>query len=269
MKTKLTAPILMLLCSMTIFAQHPLIGTWEMVSIKGTGADGKPVDWTTANMRETKIITPTHFILIQHIVRNDSVIFNLASAGTVRIEGNKYTETPTVTSNASLGNSGIEFNWNVKGDQFIQSGTIPLADGKKIVLDELVFKKVKGSSANSKHPLVGTWNQLSSDHTLFDGTKGSHKSPAVTRFDVFTPTHWIRIGHRDNKFENAFGGSYTIQKDKMIPTISVASFTIDNRVKYEMSHRFEGNKMYVVGTATQSDGKKMTWSDVYERVSGK
>jgi hypothetical protein len=131
MKTKFILSCILLFCSATIFAQHPLIGTWEYVSIKGTDADGQRFDWTNANMREIKIVTPTHYMLIQHIVRNDSVIFNTAHAGTIRFEGDKYFRTPTVTSDPSMSKAELGFNWKVKGDQFFQSGTIPLADGKK------------------------------------------------------------------------------------------------------------------------------------------
>ena len=269
MKTKSILSSILLFCSITIFAQHPLIGTWEFVSIKGTDADGKQVDWNKANMREIKIISPTHYMLIQHIVRNDSIIFNTAHAGTVRFEGDKYIETPTVTSNPSMSKVGVEFNWKVNGDQFFQSGTIPLSDGKKVVIDELVFKKVKSTPTDSKNPLVGTWDQISSEYTLFDGTKGSHKSPNVTRFDIFTSTHWMRIGHWEGKFQNAMGGSYSIQNNKIMPSITVASYPIDNTFNPELTYRLDGSKLYINGTATNGEGKKMIWSDVFQRVGSK
>jgi hypothetical protein len=269
MKTKSIMLILMLFSSIMISAQHPLIGTWEMVSIKGTDADGNRVDWNNANIREIKIITPTHYMLIQHLVRNDSVIFNTAHAGIVKVEGNKYIETPTVTSAATSDIAKTDFTWKVKGDQFIQAGTITLPNGKKIILDELVFKKISGSSANAKNPVVGTWNQLSSEYTLFDGTKGSHTSPAVTRFDIFTPAHWMRIGHWEGKFQSAMGGSYSIQNNIIMPSLTVASYPIDNTFKPEITYRLEGSKLYVNGTATNADGKKMIWSDVFQKVGDK
>lgn len=268
MKTKSILSIILLFCSITIFAQHPLIGTWEFVSIQGTDADGKRVDWNNANMRETKIITPTHYMLIQHTVRNDSVIFNTAHAGTVKIEGNKYIETPTVTSAATVDIAKTDFTWKVKGDQFIQAGTITLPDGKKIILDELVFKKISGPSANTKNPIVGTWNQLSSEYTLFDGTKDSHTSPAVTRFDIFTPSNWARIGHRDGKFESAMISSYILQNGKIEPTVIVASSPIYAH-KYEISYRVDGSKLYVNGRATNAEGKQFTWNDVFQKTSDK
>ncbi len=269
MKTKLIFLILMLICSMTIFAQHPLVGTWEMVSIKGTDADGKPINWNTKTLRITKIITPTHYMLIQHIVRNDSVIFSLAHAGPIQFEDNKYSHTSTLGSAASTIGSKYDYTWNVKGNQLIQAGTIKGADGKKSVIDELVYKRVSGPSTNSKNPIVGTWNQLSSEFTLFDGTKGSHTSPAVTRFDIFTPTHWARIAHRDSKFESAFIGSYIFQNDKIKLTGNNVSSSTPNNNQIELTYRVDNNKLYVKGTAINPEGKKLTWSDVFEKSSGK
>lgn len=243
MKTKLFLSILMLFCSMTIFAQHPLVGTWEMVSIKGTDADGKAFNWNTATLRITKIITPTHYMLMQHFVRNDSVIFSLAHAGPIQFEDNKYSHTSTIGSAATTIGSKSDYTWNVKSNQLIQAGTITGADGKKSVIDELVYKRVSDHSTNSKNPIVGTWNQLSSEFTLFDGTKGSHTSPAVTRFDIFTPTHWMRIAHRDNKFENAFISSYTVQNEKIKFTVISTSSSTPNNNQYDITYRVDGNKL--------------------------
>lgn len=268
MKTKSIISILMLFCSMTIFAQHPLTGTWEMVSIKGTDADGKAFDWNTANLRIIKIITPTHYMLMSHIVRNDSAIFNNAHAGPIQFTDNTYSQTCTVSSDATIGTK-FDFTWKVKGNQLIQSGTNTGADGKKAVIDELVYKRVDSPAANSKNPIVGTWNQLSSEYTLFDGTKGSHVSPDVTRFDILTPTHLARIGHWKGKFENAFISSYSMQNEKIKLTGNNVSSSAPNNNEYDITYRVNGNKLYVKGTATNPEGKKLTWSDVFEKVGRK
>jgi hypothetical protein len=269
MKTKLTLLITLLFCGIQLVAQHPLVGTWEMVSIKGTDADGTPFNWNTATLRITKIITPTHYMLMQHSVRNDSIIFSLAHAGPIQFEDKKYSHTSTIGSDAATIGSQFDYTWNVKDNQLIQAGTITGSDGKKSVIEELVYKRVSSPSTNSKNPIVGTWNQLSSDYTSFDGTKVSHTNPTVTRFYIYTPTHWMMIGHWDKKFQNAMGGTYTIQNDKIKPSISVASFAIDNSVKYDISYRMEGNKLHTNGSATSADGKKMTWSDVFQKVASK
>ena len=266
MKTKSIFFILMLFSSMTTFAQHPLVGTWEMVSIKGTDIEGKPLG--SANLRITKIITPTHYMVIEHTVRNDSLIFRSASAGTIQLEDNKYSHTSTLSSGATTGTKS-EYTWKIKGNQLIQTGTITKPDGKKSVLDEVVFKRVGSSGANSKTPIVGTWNQLSSEYTSYDGTKGLDTPNTATKFWLITPTHWMQMAHRDSKFVYVQSGSYIIENDKVIPTATVASFPVNNKTKYNITYRVDENKLYLTGSATREDGKKMTWVDVLEKASGK
>src|SRR5687768_16695902 len=59
MKTKCLLLTALLMSSLNVFAQHPLIGTWEMVSLEFTDFDGKKISMTPATAREVKIITPT------------------------------------------------------------------------------------------------------------------------------------------------------------------------------------------------------------------
>ena len=130
-----------LLCSFPLFAQHALVGTWDMVSIKGINADGQEFSIDTTTVRETKIITPTHYILIAMDVRGDSLVFNRSYAGTIRLDGNKYNEMPLQASVQIFDNVKTDFTWKVEGDIFTQSGTFTRPDGKKIVLHAMVFKR--------------------------------------------------------------------------------------------------------------------------------
>jgi len=87
----------------------------------------------------------------------------------------------------------------------------------------LVTSSVLFAQKNSKNSIVGTWDQLSSEYTLFDGTKGSHTKETTTRVDLFNGTHWMRIAHRDGKFENAVGGPYISQNNKLKLTVLYSS----------------------------------------------
>lgn len=256
----------MLLCSTQIFAQHPLVGTWEMISIKGLNADGEKFSIDTTTVRETKIITSTHYMLIAQDVQGDSLVFNRCYAGEVRLEGNKYIEIPTQASIQIFDNVKTDFSWEVKGDEFIQSGTFIRPDGKKIVLDAMVFKRVKPAQSYPDNPAIGTWSQLSSSYTNFDGTKDSHTSETTTRFQLVTATHWMRISHRDKKFEHATGGTYSMLGGKTYPSVKYASFPLGSIGKIEMTERVKGDKLYVNGLMTASDGKKLIWDDIFQRV---
>jgi hypothetical protein len=132
----------------------------------------------------------------------------------------------------------------------------------------LVTSSVLLAQTNSKHSIVGTWNQLSSEYTLFDGTKGSHTKETTTRVDLFNATHWMRIAHRDGKFENAVGGTYISQNNKLKLTVLYSSDPGGIGRSFELVYRIEGNKLYCDGTSTNSSGQTMTWHDIYEKAEG-
>lgn len=181
---------LLLCCSIELDAQqhqHPLLGTWEMISGKGTDADGNKFSFNTSTVRETKIITPTHYMLIAQDVKEDAIIFNRSLAGTVRIEGNKYIETPMFSSDEEHKKIKTDFTWRVEGDKFIQQGIIMLPDGKKITVDQLVFQRVKSDKSYANNPSIGVWDQLSSSYIMADGTKDAHTNATETEFEM---TEW-------------------------------------------------------------------------------
>ena len=132
----------------------------------------------------------------------------------------------------------------------------------------LLTSSVLFAQTNSKNSLVGTWNQLSSEYTLFDGTKGSHTKETATRVDMFNATHWMRIAHRDGKFEDAMGGTYIAQNNKLKVTVLYSSNPSSVGTSFEIAYRIEGNKLYSDGTITNSNGQTATWHDISEKAEG-
>jgi hypothetical protein len=264
MKTKFLFTVLLFCFSLQLFAQNPLVGTWEVVSLKGTDSDGSKISFDGSQFKETKIITPTHYFLFTQRKQGDSLVFDKAIAGTIRVEGNKYIETPVYFSQEGIGKSKLNFTYKLDGDRFIQSGTITLPDGKVATLDELVFQKVNGKSA--KNPAIGTWNNLSSTGVNANGQKTSHTNATHIRFQTITPTHWMRISYKDNKFENAMGGTYRMVGNKMYPNFEMLSFPAPAALKVELTQRMEGNKLYWSGIIN-SVNEKRTFEDEYEKVN--
>ncbi len=266
MKTRLLFFFFALISIVQLFAQHPLIGTWEMVSIKGTNAAGEKFSSDTSTIREIKIITPTHYMLIAQDVEGDSLVFNRCYAGTVHIQDNRYKETPTLSSAPIFDNVTTDYTWKVEGDKFIQAGTFTRPDGKKVVLDEMVFQKVKTPQSYTKNPTNGTWELLSSSYTNVDGTKESYTNETAKCLHVITPTHWMYISSRDKKFETAMGGSYTMKGNKYYPSLDYTSFPRSLLGKLEMTERVEGDQLYIDGISLYPDGKKLVWNDVFRRA---
>ncbi len=261
-----TSFLYFLFIAFNTFAQHPLVGTWEMVSIKGINADGEAFYMDTTTVRETKIITPTHYILIATDVIGDSLAFNRSYAGTVAVKGNKYIETPTISSLQLFDNVKTDYTWKIEGDKFIQSGSVVRPDGKKVFLEALVFRRIRTKMTYPHNPAIGTWDQISSSYKTFDGATDKHTRETAQRLHVITPSHWMRISQRGGKFEHAMMGTYTIDGKSTIPVIQYSSIGVTSGNTIQIKERVDGNKLFVQGVMTNSSGQKFTWDDVFERV---
>jgi len=186
---------LFILGSFVATAQHPLFGTWEMVSISGVNAEGAKFNLDTSAIHETKIITPTHYILIAMDKQDGTWTFNRCYFGSIRISGEKYYEIPIMSSETIYENVKTDFSWKVNGKEFIQSGVITRPDGKTIVLDRFQFTRSEVPEM-ANDPFIGTW-------------QAEHEG--VSSFFVATSTHWMVIEKKDKKFTKALGGVYNIK----------------------------------------------------------
>jgi hypothetical protein len=185
----------LLFISAVATAQHPLVGTWEMVSIEGVNVDGEKFKLDTTTIRETKIITPTHYILIAQDKENGQWTFNRSYAGKVKFVGDQYYEVPEISSLMIYENVTTDFKWTVKGTQFIQTGRITRPDQKTIVLDRFEFRRNDAVTPSRDTNVIGTWA------TSDSGGDGLF---------IITPTHWMNIVKLNDSFESASGGTYTI-----------------------------------------------------------
>lgn len=175
-------------------AQHPLFGTWEMVSIDGVNADGEKFEFDSTTISEAKIITPTHYILIAMDKEDGKWKFNRSYFGRIKIDGSKYFEFPMMSSEPIYENVKTDFDWKITGKEFIQSGFITRPDGKTIIVDKFIFRRSEIPSM-SNQKFVGTW------HAEHAGVKS---------FFVLTSTHWMVIEKENQKFSKALGGVYNV-----------------------------------------------------------
>jgi hypothetical protein len=149
----------------------------------------------------------------------------------------------------------------------MQKGTLTMPDGTEAQVNH-TFTRVKSDKAYDG-PHLGTWNQLSSTYTDDSGHKQSHTNATHIRFQIVTPTHWMRISMHENKFENAMEGTYTKEGDKWKVMFDNASFPASG-LDVEITSRQEGNKLYWSGTVKDANGKQTNqFEDVFERVNVK
>lgn len=261
----LTASVL--LSGQLIFAQHPLVGTWEMISGRGINAEGEKFSFDTTSVREIKIITPTHYMLIACDVLEDSLTFNRTMAGTVHLDGEKYIELPTHASVQIFPGLDVNFKWKLVGERFIQSGTIVRPDGKTIVLEELVFRKIASAKAYPENPALGTWHQVTGTYTTPDGKKATTFKPEDTRLFVITPTHWMQMDLRNKNFESARYGTYSIDGNKVQTRLDYASIPFRKGTATSFSQKIADETVHILLTGKNPEGKEAVFESVLKKAN--
>jgi hypothetical protein len=240
--------------ALPLLAQNPLVGTWQIRND------------TTMSI---KIITPTHWMVFTEALKGDSSKFVRSHGGTYTLDDNKYIEHIDIASWDDYGKEKTDFTYKVSGGKFYQKGTVILGDGTVIPIEE-AWQKVVTAKAYPNNPGLGTWNQLSSTYTNQDGKKESHTKATATRFEIITPTHMMRISHRNKKFESAFGGPYTLTGNKMMPQAAFSYPAFDKKNKVAFTQKVMGDKRYVHGTIIDAEGKLvLTWDDIFQKVAAK
>jgi hypothetical protein len=247
-------------------AQHPLVGTWEMISVKGIGADKEPFFFDTTTVRETKIITPSHYMLIACDVEGDSLMFNRTMAGNVRVEKGKYIEIPKQASVEIFENVKVDFSWKLAGDIFTQSGTIVRPDGKAILLEALVFRRVTNAHVNNNNPAIGTWKQVSGYYMTSDGKKNSSFDASDKRLLIVTPTHWMRMDHKKDAFAGVTHGTYMHEGDTISTVLDFSSYPSKKGTRVKFGQQVKGNQVHITSTGVTPQGKPATFHDIFEKA---
>lgn len=245
-----------------VSAQHPLVGTWEMISVKGIDADGKPFHLDTTAVKETKIITPTHYMLIAWDVEEDSLIFNRTMAGNVRMEGEKYIETPTRASVRIFENVNANFTWKLDGDIFTQSGTIVRPDGKTVVLEALKFRRVNKVNPQPGNPAIGTWSQV----VPADGKSLASSTKTDSGLLIVTPTHWMRMNHKNAKFAGAAYGIFGINGASVLTSTKYSTYGRKSGELSELVLKDNGRKIEMKSKHTGAKDESPASTEVFEKV---
>jgi hypothetical protein len=266
MKRRIFLIVLTLSTGAYVTAQHPLVGTWEMVSVKGTGADNESFFFDTTSVKETKIITPTHYMLIAWDVEEDSLIFNRTMAGLVHPEKEKYIEVPTQASVQIFENVKADFSWKLEGDIFTQSGTIVRPDGKSITLEALIFRRVVNVKENSGNPSNGTWNQVSAYYTTADGKKNSTFNESDKRLLIVTPSHWMRMDHNNGKFTGVSYGTYRREGDSILTSLDQSSYPVRKGTQLKFSQKVIGNQLHLTSSGVTPQGEPAIFHEIFERA---
>ena len=77
-------------------------------------------------------------------------------------------------------------------------GSALAATRPPVVLEALVFKRANNTES-SNNPAVGAWSQVTSYYTTPVGARETTFSPPDKRLLIITPTHWMRMDHKEKK----------------------------------------------------------------------
>lgn len=130
-----------------------------------------------------------------------------------------------------------------------------------------MFKRVK-EDKTIKNPAIGTWNHLSSSGVNEKGEKWSTTNAIHSIFQTINPTHWMRINYKDNKFENAYGGTYRMEGNKIYPNFEMISFTPPKDLRVEVVQSLEANKLQW-NVIVNSEKGKSVFENVFEKADAK
>ena len=139
-KTALFLATLLIAAGAGLAGDNPVVGTWEVVSVSGTEADGTKFDVQIGKDgnrgRSMKIYTETHFAVVGH---GADGTFGQASAGPYVLKGDTVTE--KIENSSIPENVGKEWvhEFSISGDLWTSDVVNPVT-GAKV---KEVWKRVK------------------------------------------------------------------------------------------------------------------------------
>lgn len=119
-----------------------IVGAWQLISVRGTEPDGRKFTFDRTMIRETKIITTTHYMMITQDAKSDSLIINQCSAGDVKITENRYEERPTTSTLKLTKSAKAMFTWTVSHDILTMMGDVILGNGQRVHVDEVKYSRI-------------------------------------------------------------------------------------------------------------------------------
>lgn len=252
--------------SFQVIAQNHQIGTWKLLSAKYASSTGEVDYFNNYNVKETKIITPTHFMWMSQLpdsLDKTKIKLSGAGGGTYTTNGNNYIESLEYASWDGYAADKTNFNLQIESNSniMVQTGTIKYPNGTTLTLEE-TWQKQTFPANEGKH--VGTWHMVTQKVTDPKGKTTKTDMNTIKQVKIITPTHWMFISEniKDGKksFKGANGGSYSLSGTRYVEFLENAE---DIQTDYKLE--VKGNKLFMVGSLTTPEGEKYIYDEVYLR----
>lgn len=132
---------------------------------------------------------------------------------------------------------------------------------------KLIFKRVTDIKSTRENQAIGTWKQIAGNDTTAEG----EKTPSFGKSDqgllIVTPTHWMRMNHRNQKFEGVLYGTYTLDGDTVVNNIVYSSYPLKEGGRFSSMTKVNGKKVQVVSKRMTLEGKPEILYDIFEKVN--
>ena len=137
-RTALFLATLLIAAGVGFAGDNPLVGTWEIVSVTGTAADGEEEELHARKdgFRSIKIYGKTHYAVVSHAADGT---FSNASAGSYVVKDKTFEETLKNSSNPEGVGKTYVHEFSVSGDLLTNSFVNPVNGNKA----KEVWKRVK------------------------------------------------------------------------------------------------------------------------------
>jgi hypothetical protein len=135
-----------------------------------------------------------------------------------------------------------------------------------IVLEALIFQRVSNVKPDAKNPAIGTWNQQSAYHTTRGGKTTSSFNASDTRMLIVTPTHWMRMDHKNKTFEGVSFGTYRSQGDAVFSNLDFSSYPFKKGTESKYIQKVKGNRLQLSSEGSTAQGEAATFYYEYEKA---
>jgi hypothetical protein len=247
-----------------LFAQNTHIGTWKLLTAKYISSSGETDFFNNYTVKETKIITPTHFmwmIQIPDSLDESKKNYRLPGAGTYTINGDNYVEVLEYASWEGYARDKTNFTLQIDKNIMVQTGNITYPDGSSLTLEE-TWQRQNLPPQEGKH--VGTWHMTSQKVTNPKGKTTKTDMATIKQVKIISPTHWMfvaeNIENGNKKFRGAAGGTYSLNGTRYIELLENAE---DIQTDYVL--QVKGNKLFMQGSLINPQGEKFIYDEVYQR----
>lgn len=247
---------------------NPLLGNWEFVHATLTASDGA-VSIDSSQMRQSLIITPTHYMIVVHRVDEGQLKFVYSMAGSIQTQHRQHQDTTAFSPEIFHSTSSLLWELDEEG-HLVQRGDINFYGNKTETYSvKALFKKAEHSIASLvEKPGIGSWNLSGAMNTFSHELEGDKSSKPAKAIRLFTPSHWMSFSMHEHFMETKTGGVYHTSEIGLFPAFVHGNYHADPNLYHELNIDPTDHKHYFYATAKKSNSRQVSSvQDIFRQLT--